>query len=475
MTQDVDLFVIGAGSGGVRCARIAAQHGARVAVAERRHWGGTCVNLGCVPKKLMVYAADTGRMIDDAPGYGWDVSKKPHDWSRFMRAKDAEIARLNGIYVSMLEKAGVSLYTGDARLVDEHTVEIGPSPLAPGAPVQRITAKKIVLATGSTPIRLDIPGAEHAITSDEAFHLPERPERVAVIGGGYIGVEFAGIFAGLGSQVDLIYRQPHPLRGFDHDVREHVSELIGLNDITRHPECSPVRIDRESGGLRVTLDNGHVLEVDAVMMATGRRPAIDALGLENTAVAVEKGSVVVNEQSETTVPSLYAIGDITNQYNLTPTAISEGHLLAERLFAPQGREWSFETTPKAVFFSAPIGTVGLTEEEAVRDHDVAIYLSRFTAMRQSLPKRPGKILMKLVVDQQSDVVLGAHMVGPDAPEIIQMLAIAVTAKLTKKQLDRTISLHPSSAEEFVTMRTPTRCVARGKKIAPSAPVQTQKR
>lgn len=464
MTQDVDLFVIGAGSGGVRCARIAAQHGARVAVAERRHWGGTCVNLGCVPKKLMVYAAETGRMIDDAAGYGWDVSKKPHDWSRFMRAKDAEISRLNGIYVSMLQKAGVSLYTGDARVLDAHTVEISPSVLEPDAPVQRVTAKRIVLATGSTPVKLDIPGAEHAITSDDAFYLPQRPERVVVIGGGYIGVEFAGIFAGLGSAVDLVYRQPHPLRGFDHDVREHVSELIDLNDIRRHPGLSPVRIDKVGEGVRVTLDNGHILEADAVMMATGRRPAIDALGLENTSVEIQKGSVVVNEQSETACPSLYAIGDITNQYNLTPTAISEGHLLAERLFAPQGREWSFETTPKAVFFASPIGSVGLSEEEAVREHDVSIYLSQFTAMRQSLPKRPGKILMKLVVDQQSDIVLGAHMVGADAPEIIQMLAVAVTAKLTKKQFDRTIALHPSSAEEFVTMRTPTRHRARGEEI-----------
>ncbi|GBQ06913.1 glutathione reductase [Saccharibacter floricola DSM 15669] len=465
MTQDVDLFVIGAGSGGVRCARIAAQHGARVAVAERRHWGGTCVNLGCVPKKLMVYAAETGRTLDDAPSYGWEVTKPAHNWSRFIEAKDAEIKRLNGIYVSMLEKAGVTLYTGDARLIDAHTVEVGPSALAPEAPVQRIKAKRIVLATGSVPIKLDIPGADYAITSDEAFHLPERPHRVAVIGSGYIGVEFAGIFAGLGSTVELIYRQPSPLRGFDHDVRDHMRELIDLNGITQHPNSSPVRIEKHEDALRVVLDNGTTLEVDAVMMATGRRPSVDALGLENAGVAVENGHVVVNAQSETNVPSIYAIGDIIDQYNLTPTAISEGHLLAERLFAPQGRSWSFDTTPKAVFFAAPIGSVGMSEEEAVRDHDVTVYLSRFTAMKQSLPKRPGKILMKLVVDRQTDVVLGAHMVGPDAPEIIQMLAVIVTAKLTKKQLDQTISLHPSSAEEFVTMRTPTRHVARGETVA----------
>ncbi|MXV44049.1 glutathione-disulfide reductase [Saccharibacter sp. 17.LH.SD] len=459
--QEFDLFIIGAGSGGVRCARIAAQHGARVAVAERRHWGGTCVNLGCVPKKLMVYAADTGRLIDDAPGYGWDVTRSPHHWARFMEAKDQEITRLNGIYVSMLEKAGVTLFTGDARLCDAETIEIGPSTLAPDAPVQRVKAKKIVLATGSVPVKLDIPGAEFAITSDEVFHLAQRPERIAVIGSGYIGVEFAGIFSGLGSKVDLVYRQSLPLRGFDHEVREHLSEGIDLYDITRHAGCSPTKIEKNADGLCLTLDNGQTLEVDAVLMATGRRPSVDKLGLDAAGVRTEKGRVVVDAQSATNVASIYAIGDITDQYNLTPTAIAEGHLLAERLYAPQGREWSFETTPKAVFFASPVATVGMTEEEAAREHDITVYTTRFTAMRQVLPKRSGKIFMKLVIDQKSDVVLGAHMVGPDAPEIIQMLAIAVSARLTKKQIDRTISLHPTSAEEFVTMRTPTRHVRRG--------------
>ncbi|MCX5613843.1 glutathione-disulfide reductase [Bombella saccharophila] len=459
--QELDLFVIGAGSGGVRCARIAAQNGARVGIAERRHWGGTCVNLGCVPKKLMVYAAETGRMIEDAPAFGWDVQRpETFDWYSFLAAKDREIERLNGIYISMLEKAGITLYTGDARLIDAHTIEIGPSVLAPDAPVQRVRAKKIVLATGSTPIRLDIPGAELAITSDELFHLPERPQKVAIIGSGYIGVEFAGILAGMGSQVDLFYRQTLPLRGFDGEVRAHLKELIDLYGITQHPGTSPVRLEDVGGGkaVRLILDDGTAHEVDAVIMATGRRAAIDKLGLDSVGVAMEKGHVVAGIDGRTNIPSIYAIGDIRDEYNLTPTAIAEGHMLAEQLFNPQGRTWSFETLPKAVFFSSPIGVVGLSEEEAAQKHDLAIYTSTFTPMRQTLPKRAGKVLMKLVVDRQSDIVLGAHMVGPDAPEIIQMLAIAVTAKLTKKQLDQTIALHPSTAEEFVTMRTPTRMV-----------------
>lgn len=459
--QEFDLFVIGAGSGGVRCARIAAQNGARVGIAERRHWGGTCVHLGCVPKKLMVYAAETGRLIEDAPAFGWDV-KRPStfNWAEFIAGKDREIDRLNGIYISMLQKAGIDLFTGDARLIDANTIEISPSPLAPDEPVQRVRAKKIVLATGSTPVRLGIPGAELAITSDELFHLPTQPKKVAVIGSGYIGVEFAGILAGMGSQVDLFYRQPLPLRGFDEEVRTHVQELIDLYGITQHPGTSPARLEAlgEGGGVRLVLEDGATYDVDAVIMATGRRAAVDSLGLDAAGVKLENGHVAAGVDAKTNVPSIYAIGDIRDQYNLTPTAIAEGHLLAERLFAPQGRSWSFETLPKAVFFSSPVGTVGLSEEEAIRKHNVTIYTSRFTPMRQALPKRAGKILMKLVVDRDSDVVLGAHMVGPDAPEIIQMVAIAVTAGLTKKQLDQTVALHPSSAEEFVTMRTPTRSV-----------------
>ncbi|WP_215746613.1 glutathione-disulfide reductase [Gluconobacter sp. P1C6_b] len=461
MMQDFDLFIIGAGSGGVRCARIAAQNGARVAIAERRHWGGTCVNLGCVPKKLMVYAAEYGREIADAPSYGWDVKPVAHDWSTLISAKDREIERLNRIYVSMLEKAGVTLFTGDASFVDAHTVEIGPSELAPDASVQRVRAKNIVIATGSTPTRLNIPGAEHAIVSDDAFHLAERPERVAVIGSGYIGIEFAGIFAGLGSKVDLVFRQQLPLRGFDHEMRAHLSELLPLNGIKAHPGRSPERIEKVVDGYRLYLEGGDIIETDCVFLATGRHPNLAPLKLGNAGVATWDGRIPAKPEDATTnVPGIYAIGDVTDTYNLTPTAIAEGHILAERLFGEPGREWSFATTPKAVFFSQPLATVGLSEEEAVQSHDVDIYTSSFTPMRQTLSGRKGKTLMKLVVDAQSKIVLGAHMIGPDAPEIIQGLAIAITAKLTKRDFDRTIGLHPTSAEEFVTMRSLTRHVPR---------------
>ncbi|UMM64560.1 glutathione-disulfide reductase [Aristophania vespae] len=460
--QEFDLFVIGAGSGGVRCARIAAQNGANVAIVERQHWGGTCVNLGCVPKKLMVYASEMGQSLKDAPSYGWDVHINGHDWAHFIEAKDKEIARLNGVYVSLLKRAGVTSFTGNARLKAGNIIEITPSPLEPDAPTLTVKAKKIVLATGSTPVRLDIPGAEHALVSDDVFSLKERPQHIAIIGSGYIGLEFASIFNNLGSDVELVYRQNLPLRGFDTDLREHMHALIDMKGIVQHVETTPKKIEKTDAGLELTLSTGKVLKVDAVLMATGRRPAIDELGLEEAGIETDKGAVKTDSSFATSVPSIYAIGDITNQYNLTPTAIAEGHLLAEALFNPQGRDWSFETTPKAVFFSPPMASVGLTEQEAVKQHDLEIYSSQFTPMAQTLPGRPGKIFMKLIVDARSGVLLGAHMIGPDAPEIIQMLAIAVTASLTKAELDRTLSLHPTSAEEFVTMRTPDRKVPRAK-------------
>lgn len=458
--QEFDLFVIGAGSGGVRCARIAAQNGAKVGIVERQHWGGTCVNIGCVPKKLMVYAADSGRAVHDAPAYGWNVSGQGHDWSRFMAAKNKEIERLNGVYISLLKRAGVELFTGSASLKDAHTITITPSALEPEATTQTIKAKKIVLATGSMPSRLDFPGAEHALVSDDLFSLSERPERIAIIGSGYIGIEFSGIFSGLGSDVDLVYRQPLPLKGFDQDLREHMHKLIDLRGINQHHGVTPQKIEKTKDGLELFLSGGKVLNVDAVLMATGRHPAIEGLGLERVGVKTEKGAVIVNEDFSTSVPSLYAIGDITNRYNLTPTAIAEGHMLAEALFHPQGREWSFETTPKAVFFSPPLASVGMSEEEAGNDHDLEIYTAEFTPMGQILPQRPGKCFMKLVIDGRSGVILGAHMIGPDAPEIIQIMAVAVTAGLTKAELDRTVSLHPTLAEEFVTMRVPDRKVSR---------------
>lgn len=459
--EEFDLFVIGGGSGGVRCARIAAQRGAKVGIVERRSWGGTCVNIGCVPKKLLTYAAAYAAEFEDARAYGWEVTAGPHDWARLIAAKDREIARLNGIYVSLLEKSGVSLFTGEARFIDAHTVEIGPSPLDPGAPIRTVRAKAIVIATGSTPTKLDIPGAEHAVVSDQAFFLKDRPKRVAILGSGYIGIEFAGIFAGLGSQVDLVYRRDLPLRGFDHELRAQLAESLPLNGVTVHPGSEPARIEKAGEAYRLHLKDGRVIGTDLVFMATGRHPDLSSLRLERAGVRVEKGRIPADPAlSETNVSGIYAIGDVTDNFNLTPTAIAEGHLLAERLFGGTERDWAFGTVPKAVFFTHPLASVGLTEEEARESHDLDVYTARFGTLRQSLSGRAGKVFMKLVVDSASRIVLGAHMIGPDAPEIIQMLAVAVTAKLTKRDLDRTVALHPTTAEEFVTMREPTRHVAR---------------
>lgn len=471
--QTFDLFVIGAGSGGVRCARVAAQHGARVGIVERRHWGGTCVNVGCVPKKLMVYAADTGRAISDGPGYGWNVTLPPHDWQEFMRGKNAEIERLDRIYLTLLEKAGVTVFRGDGSLCADDKAEkegrlvrIGPSWLAPDRPVQTIRARNVVLATGSTPTRIPFPGSDLAITSDDVFHLSERPQRLAIIGGGYIGVEFSGIFRGLGSDVEISYRAPHVLRGFDDELRIKLEELADLEGIRRHPDTTPEKIEKTPDGLKLVLSDGVSLEADQVIMAVGRHPAVKGLGLEEAGVRVVEGRVQVDRYFETNVPGVYAIGDITGKYNLTPTAIAEGQLLAERLFAPQGREWDFNAVPKAVFFSTPLATVGLNEQEAALEHNLLIYTTSFTPMRQVLPHRPGKAFMKLVVDSDTNVILGAHMIGPEAADIIQILAVAVVNNLTKTQLDHTIALHPTTAEEFVTMRMPTRRVLKGGRVVP---------
>lgn len=454
---DTDLLVIGAGSGGVRCARIAASHGARVAVVEGRHWGGTCVNLGCVPKKLMVQASEYGDFVADSHGFGWNTQPGTFDWGKLKAARDKEISRLNGIYVSMLEKAGVTLFTGHARFEDAHTVSVTPTSLDPDAKPQRITARHIVIATGSTPSEPEIEGVELAITSDQIFTLEKQPERICIVGGGYIGIEFAGIFAGLGTQTDLVCRQSLPLRGFDEDLRSGLSEAITQRGIRQHTGASPVRIARDGDALTVTLDNGTTLTADCVLMATGRHPKTENLGLENTRVrTTDHGRIEVDVHSETTEPGVFAIGDVTNRLNLTPVAIAEGHILADRLYGQHAREWSFSTTPKAVFFTPPLASVGLTEEEAAKQSTVDIYVSRFRPMRHTLSGRERRTLMKLVVDQASQKVVGAHMLGEDAAEILQGLAIAVTAGLRKEDFDRTIGIHPSSAEEFVTMRTRTR-------------------
>ncbi len=460
MAHDFDLLVIGGGSGGVRCARIAATHGARVAVAESRHWGGTCVNLGCVPKKMMVQASEYGEHALDGRGFGWSTEPGRHDWRRLMDAKDAEIGRLNAVYVRLLRNAGVTLFEGRARFEDAHTVMLEPGPLDPDFAPRRITAERIVIATGSRPlVQPHIEGYALGIDSDGAFHLPERPSRVTMVGGGYIGVEFSGIFAGLGSEVQLVYRQDLPLRGFDQDMREALAEAITARGIQAHPGTQLHRIQRHEGALRVTLTNGREWDTDLVFFAVGRTPNVDGLGLDAAGVRTEEdGRIPVDAHGETGQPGIFAIGDVTNRRNLTPVAIAEGHILADRLFGGTVREWSFETTPKAVFFSPPLASVGLTEEEAAAAGPADIYLTRFTPMRHTLSGRSRQSVMKLVVDGASGRVIGAHMLGEDAPEMMQGLAIAVTAGLTKADFDRTIGLHPTSAEEFVTLRTLTRTV-----------------
>ncbi|QNT79479.1 glutathione-disulfide reductase [Entomobacter blattae] len=460
MAFDFDLLVIGAGSGGVRCARIAASHGAKVGIVEGRHWGGTCVNVGCVPKKIMLYASEYSGMIEDSRAFGWDVSPPNHQWSVLTSARNTEVERLNGIYVSMLQKAGVALFTGMAGFVDEHTVYIAPSELDPNGKEQRITAERVVIATGSKPhFPSTIPGIEHAISSDDIFHLAEMPQKICVIGSGYIGVEFSGIFAGLGAEVHHVYRQDLPLRGFDRDLRIALHEAILERGIHRHSGVHPLRIVPKGNQRLVELDEGITLEVDSVLFATGRQPNIQSLALDKAGIKVdENGSIVTNSLQETSQPHIYAIGDVTNQLNLTPVAIAEGHMLADRLFGKPHYDWSFPTTPKAVFFSPPIASVGLSEEEAAALGDVDIYVSRFTPMRRTITKRSGKVVMKIVVDTPSQKVLGVHMMGEDAPEILQGIAIAVTAGLYKHDFDRTIGIHPSMAEELVTMRTLTRQV-----------------
>ena len=446
--MDFDLFVIGGGSAGVRCARIAAGHGARTGIAEERFWGGTCVNVGCVPKKLLVQAGEYGGFADDAAGFGWEIRKGPHDWAKLIAAKDAEIGRLNGIYRRLLEGAGTQIFEARARFIDAHTVEVGES---------RVTAERIVIATGGHPTRPDIPGAELGIVSDDAFFLPRMPKSVAVIGSGYIAVEFAGIFAALGAKVDLVFRQPLPLRGFDSDLRQALAEALPRQGIGAHAGCSPRGLALDGRGRALTLSDGETLRADLVFFATGRRPATDGLGLEAAGVARNAaGAVLVNEHLQTSQPHIFAMGDVTDRLNLTPVATAEGHALADSLFGGRPRAVSLQNVPTAVFFTPPLATVGLTEEAAAARGPVDIYVSRFTPMRHTISRRARPSLLKLVVDQASQRVLGAHMMGEDAPEIMQGLAIALVMGASKADFDRTIGIHPTSAEEFVTMRVRTR-------------------
>ena len=449
MAYDFDLYVIGAGSGGVRAARFAAGFGARVAVAESRYLGGTCVNVGCVPKKLLVYGAHFAEDFEQASGFGWSLGEANFDWATLIANKDREINRLNGIYRNLLVNSGVTLHEGHARLVDAHQVEING---------ERFTARHILIATGGWPQIPEIPGREHAIGSNEAFFLKELPKRVLVVGGGYIAVEFAGIFHGLGAQTSLLYRGDLFLRGFDGSVRKHLQEELTKRGLDLQFNADIERIDKQAdGSLKATLKDGRVLEADCVFYATGRRPMLDNLGLENTGVKLdERGFVAVDDLYQTAEPSILAIGDVIGRVQLTPVALAEGMAVARRLFKPeQYRAVDYANIATAVFSLPNIGTVGLTEEDARKNgHNVQIFESRFRPMKLTLTDCQEKTLMKLVVDTDTDKVLGCHMVGPDAGEIVQGLAIALKAGATKQHFDETIGVHPTAAEEFVTMRTP---------------------
>ncbi len=445
---DVDLFVIGAGSGGVRAARFAAGFGARVAVAESRYLGGTCVNVGCVPKKLLVHGSHFHEDLAHAKGFGWTVDGARFDWPTLIANKNQEIHRLNEIYRKLLLNGGVTLYEGHARILDAHTVEIN---------AQRIRAANILIATGGWPDKPKVPGAEHAITSNEAFFLPQLPRRVIVVGGGYIAVEFAGIFHGLGAQTTQLYRGDLFLRGFDRSVREHLRDEMQRKGVDLQFNADIARIDRQSdGSLAATLKDGRVLHADCVFYATGRRPMLENLGLENVNVALtDQGYIKVDEGFRSSEPSIHALGDVIGRVQLTPVALAEGMALARRLFRPEEyRPLNYKLIPTAVFSQPSIGTVGLTEDEA-RDagHTLKIYESRFRPLKLTLTDDPQKILMKLVVDAETDQVLGCHIVGDEAGEIIQGIAVALKAGASKRVFDETLGIHPTVAEEFVTMRT----------------------
>lgn len=447
--HDFDFFVIGGGSGGVRAARMAAGFGARVAVAEERYFGGTCVNVGCIPKKLFVYASRFPEDQAVAAGYGWTSAPATFDWPTLLRNKDTEINRLNGIYERLLRNAGCEVMAARATLMDPHTVEVDG---------RRITASHILVATGGWPQVPDLPGREHAITSNEIFHLPHLPRRMVVVGGGYIAVEFAGILRGLGCEVTQLYRGPLFLRGFDDETRGFLAEQMRHKGVDLRFNTDVTRIDKTDLGLVLTLNDGSPLDADGVLFATGRVPLTANLGLE--ACGVERdavGAIKVDAEYRTNVPSIYAVGDVTNRVNLTPVALAEGMSLARRLFGQRTQAVDYDFIPTAIFSQPPIGTVGFGEEEArEKFDDIEIYTSSFTPLRFTISPVKEKAFMKLIVDQATRRVVGLHVCGEDAGEIVQGFAVAMRAGATKEVFDSTIGIHPSAAEEFVTMREPTR-------------------
>jgi glutathione reductase (NADPH) len=446
--QDVDLFVIGAGSGGVRAARIASGYGAKVMIAEEYRVGGTCVIRGCVPKKLLVYASRFSEEFEDAAGYGWTVPEPNFDWSTLIANKDREIARLELAYTTNLERSKVEIVKSRAVIEDAHTVRL----LASGA---KIRAKHILIATGGAPhLGAEIAGLEHVISSNEAFHLEELPKRILIQGGGYIAVEFACIFNGLGSEVTLVYRGENILRGFDDDVREHLRgemERRGIKIVTRQTVDSVEKVDH---GYCVELTDHESFVVDKVMFATGRRPNVSGLGLERAGVALSKtGAITVNEYSQTSVPHIHAVGDVTDRINLTPVAIREGHAFADTVFGGRPTRVDHADVPTAVFSEPELGVIGLTEAQACAQlARVDIYKTSFRSMKMTLAGRDTRSFFKLIVDGETDRVVGCHIVGPDAGEMIQLIGIAVKMRATKADFDATMAVHPTAAEELVTLR-----------------------
>lgn len=451
--HDYDLVVIGAGSGGVRAARIAAGYGAKVAICEEFRIGGTCVIRGCVPKKLYVMASRFHDDFEDAAGFGWRVGEVAFDWKALVAAKEAEITRLSGLYAQNLEKAGV-------EVIRERGVVAGPNEVS-FAGGKRVSTRYILVATGGAPtLRPDIPGLEHAISSNEIFDLPELPKSLLVVGGGYIAVEFASVFARLGSKVHLSLRADLPLRGFDENLRRLLDEGLVNAGIEIHRGALPTKLEKTASGLVATLQNGARLDIDAALLATGRAPLTQGLGLEALGVAMkESGAIIVDDYSRTNIPSIYAVGDVTDRINLTPVAIREGHAFADTVFGGKDVRVSHELVPTAVFTTPEIGTVGLGEAEAHEKYGrLEIFETSFRPMRATLSKRAEKVFMKILVEAAGDRVVGVHILGPEAGEMAQLLAIALRLGARKADFDATMALHPTLAEELVTMRTPSRVV-----------------
>ncbi|MEO1399815.1 MAG: glutathione-disulfide reductase [Cyanobacteria bacterium J06635_1] len=448
MSYDFDLFVIGGGSGGISTARRAASHGAKVGIAEFDRLGGTCVNRGCVPKKLMVYASHFAAHAEEAAGYGWQFAPGTFDWSKMITAVNSEVTRLNGIYKRMIDNAEVQLFPTHARLLDAHTLQVGEP---------KVTADKILIAVGGEPTKPEIPGIEHAITSDDIFHLPQQPKRIVIFGGGYIGCEFACVLNGLGSEVVQVIRRDRILRGFDEDIRMEVQEAMIKHGI-RIMTADILGIEKTAAGLQVKLqgETTETVLTDVLSLsALGRRPRLENLGIENTQVEVVNGAIATDKYSRTTEENIFAVGDCTDRINLTPVAIQAGRAFADTVFGSKSKVMSYDNVPSAVFTTPEAATVGLTEAEAIDQYgedNLHMYRSRFRPMYYTLPNKDEKTLMKLIAHRATDKVLGAHMVGDGAAEIIQGVAIAIKMGATKADFDATVGIHPSSAEEFVTMR-----------------------